>query len=118
MVSFCEWADVEKTMEIMATNNKYLIGLIISFYCSVLIINEGDSRIGPVEKLLLLFCVSILLTYRAGEIAETGTLPEDAPQLPLKTPEVSPEASILENMASGVPTNCTPLTNSSSLPST
>ncbi len=51
-----------------------------------------------------LFCTSISENSIAGDAAETGTLPDSAPQMPLNTLVVSPVAAICVNTVSGVPT--------------
>lgn len=52
-----------------------------------------------------------------GETAETGTHPDSAPQVPLKTASSSPVQMIWEKQESGVPTMSTPRTSSSGRPS-
>jgi len=59
----------------------------------------------------------MLDTSRAGEIAATGTLPDSAPQIPLKISLLSEVATILPKLASGVPTMLTPRISSSGRPS-
>src|SRR6202040_3787386 len=63
------------------------------------------------------FWISMSETSKAGETADTGTLPDSAPQYPLKTSSLSDVATILEKLDSGVPTISTPRTNSSGRPS-
>ena len=52
-----------------------------------------------------------------GETPDTGTQPDSAPQVPLKTPSSSPVSRILLKLVRGVPTISTPRTNWSGLPS-
>ena len=66
---------------------------------------------------LAFFSISISETRIAGETADTGTLPDSAPQYPLNTSGLSPVARILAKLASGVPTMSAPRTSSSGRPS-
>ena len=63
------------------------------------------------------FWTSISENRMAGAAADTGTLPDSALQMPLKTLVVSPVATISVNTVSGVPTMSTPRTSSSGRPS-
>mgnify|MGYP007098394924 CR=1 FL=1 len=66
------------------------------------------------EKVSSLFSISICSTRMLGEIAETGTDPDSAPHVPLKTAGSSPAQRIFEKQVSGVPTMSTPRTSSGS----
>jgi hypothetical protein len=66
---------------------------------------------------LAFFSISISETSIAGETADTGTLPDSAPQYPLNTSGLSEVARILAKLASGVPTMSAPRTSSSGRPS-
>jgi hypothetical protein len=50
-------------------------------------------------------------------MAETGTFPDSAPQIPLNTARFSEVARMLAKLASGVPTMLTPRISSSGRPS-
>ena len=63
------------------------------------------------------FCTSISEKSIAGAAAETGTFPDSAPHIPLKTSIVSPVSMMLLSASSGVPTISTPRTNWSGRPS-
>ena len=58
------------------------------------------GRVSP----YFLFWTSISENSMAGAAADTGTRPDSAPQMPLKTLVVSPVAAISVNTVSGVPT--------------
>ena len=55
-----------------------------------------------------LSCISSRRNSRAGATADTGTQPLSAPQVPLKTSGVSPEARRARKAARGVPTRSMP----------
>ena len=59
----------------------------------------------------------MVATSRLGDEAETGTHPDSAPQVPLKTASSSAAPRIRSRDASGVPTMSTPRSTSSGLPS-
>src|SRR5580700_6334226 len=79
--------------------------------------NPGAGKIGGRSREALRFWTSISLKSIAGAEADTGTLPDSAPQIPLKTSVLSPVNKIRFNEASGVPTMSTPRTNWSGRPS-
>jgi len=54
------------------------------------------------------FCTSICVVRIAGEMAETGTYPDSAPQNPLNISTLSEAATILLNEVSGVPMRSAP----------
>src|SRR5207248_4564229 len=77
----------------------------------------GSGSSGGRSFDLAFFSISISETRIAGATAETGTLPDSAPQYPLKTSGLSEVARMLEKLASGVPTMSAPRTSSSGRPS-
>src|ERR1700732_5344849 len=77
----------------------------------------GGGRMGGRASPYFRFWTSISVNSIAGAAADTGTLPDSAPQIPLKTLVVSPVAAIRDNTVSGVPTISTPRTSLSGLPS-
>src|SRR5229473_8402260 len=78
---------------------------------------EGNGSSGGRSCDFCFFWISISDTSNAGDTAETGTLPDSAPQYPLKTSGRSEVAMILLKLASGVPTISAPRTSSSGRPS-
>src|SRR3984957_9638258 len=71
----------------------------------------GGGRIGGRVSPYFRFCTSISEKSIAGAAAETGTLPDSAPQIPLNTLVVSPVAAIWVKTVRGVPTISTPRTS-------
>src|SRR6185295_13330415 len=63
----------------------------------------GAGRIGRRSCERSRFSISICSTRILGETAETGTHPDSAPQVPLKTAGSSPVARIFEKQERGVP---------------
>src|SRR4029077_7754085 len=71
---------------------------------AALLPHEGGGRIGGRTRECARFCTSISEKSIAGAAAETGTLPDSAPQTPLNTSVFSPVISVRLSAASGVPT--------------
>src|SRR5580700_782852 len=73
----------------------------------------GGGRIGGRFRECARFCTSMSEKSMAGAAADTGTEPDSAPQIPLKTALLSPVTKMRCMAASGVPTMSTPRTSSS-----
>src|SRR5262245_39147056 len=79
---------------------------------------SGAGKMGMRSEDFAFFCTSICVVRIAGEMADTGTLPDSAPQNPLNTSTLSEAATILLNEVRGVPMRSAPRTSSSGRPST